>query len=82
MSTPAIPMTACKSSNIAAHGYDAASRTLEVQFTNGARYQYHDVPPEVADGFTQAESVGKFFTQSVRGQFKHSPIADQERTAD
>lgn len=78
MSTPSIPLTACKSSNIAAHGYDAASRTLEVKFTNGNRYQYHDVPPEVGNGFAQAESAGKFFSQAVRGHFKHSPVPVSE----
>jgi len=67
-------MTVCKSSNIAAHGYDPASRTLAVQFSNGGLYHYHEVPAEVAASFAQAESVGKFFSTQVRSQFKHTAI--------
>ena len=74
MTIPTIAMTPVKSSNIAAHGYDTVSHTLAVQFTNGNTYHYHEVPADVAVGMTQAESVGQYFSRTVRGQFAHTAI--------
>lgn len=37
------------SSNIASIGYDASDMILEVEFLNGAIYQYYDVPQSVYD---------------------------------
>ncbi|MCA3109865.1 MAG: KTSC domain-containing protein [Rhodocyclaceae bacterium] len=70
--------TPCTSSQIASHGYDPATQTLEVEFKTGAVYQYDGVPPEVADGFNNCESVGKHFGAQVRGKFPHrmlTPVA-------
>ena len=37
-----------ESSNIVSAGYDAETRTLEVEFSNGGVYRYGDVPSDVA----------------------------------
>ncbi len=42
------------------------SQTLEIEFTNGAVYQYFDVPPDVYRGLMAAESHGRYFHQHVR----------------
>jgi hypothetical protein len=47
-------------------GYDQEQRVLEIEFTNGAVYQYSDVPPEVHHGLMAAESHGRYFHQHVR----------------
>jgi KTSC domain-containing protein len=78
MTTPNITMTPIESSNIAATGYDADTRTLAVQFKNGGLYHYHDVPAEIAGGFGEAESRGQFFQNAIRGQFKHTKIPADE----
>lgn len=66
-------MILAKSSNIAAHGYDAATRTLAIDFVGGsATNLYHDVPPEIAEKLLKADSTGKFFSANIRGVFKHS----------
>jgi hypothetical protein len=78
MNIPNIPLTPCQSSNIAAHGYDPASKTLALQFKGGGVYHYHDVPAEVAAGLSNAESIGKYVSQSIRGQFKHTAIPASE----
>lgn len=68
-----INLTPCESSNVKGYGYDAASRTLGVQFkAGGPVYRYADVPPEVADGLASAESKGKFFATEIRNKFEHS----------
>lgn len=66
--------TPCKSSQIASHGYDPATKTLEVEFKTGAVYQYADVPAEVAAGFSDCDSVGKHFGQAVRGKFAYQML--------
>ena len=45
------------SSNIAFIGYDEEARILEVEFRNGAVYQYYDVPPAEYAGLIHALSL-------------------------
>lgn len=76
-----IPMTECKSSNIAAYGYDADTRTLAIRFHGGERvYHYHDVPAETAQGLAKAASVGRFYIAHIKGQFEH--MVEQGGTQD
>lgn len=74
----AIPTTPVESSNIAAIGYDADSRTLQVDFTTGKRYQYQNVPPETFAEFKAADSVGKYFAASIRKEFLSVPLTEDE----
>lgn len=71
---PAIHMTpVAKSSNIAATGYDPASRTLAIQFRGGGKtYLYSDVPHDLFEQMHKAESVGKFVVSHVTKKFKHT----------
>lgn len=47
-----------------AAGYDRTTQTLRVQFfTNGAQYDYLDVPPSVARSFRRTPSPGKFINR-------------------
>ena len=66
------------SSNIAAVGYDAATRELTIQFLHGGFYKFMDVPAEVAAEFTEAKSVGGYFAKHIRGKFEFSKIVPQE----
>lgn len=54
------------SSNLRSIGYDAASQTLEVEFTNGGVYQYFGVPEAVYRGLMSAASHGTYFDQHVK----------------
>ena len=58
------------SSNIASVGYDATSQLLEVEFKNGATYQYFDVPRWAYDEMLSAGSVGKYFNANIRDSFR------------
>lgn len=78
---PTIAMTPIESSNIAAHGYDEASKTLAIQFKGGSTYHYAGVEPAVASEFAGADSKGSFFAKSLRSQFtgtKITPEADKQ----
>lgn len=64
-----------KSSQIAAIGYDAETKTLAVEFLGKGTaprsvYHYHDVPPETHAALMGAESIGKYFGANVRAAHK------------
>ncbi|MBT2326070.1 KTSC domain-containing protein [Variovorax paradoxus] len=63
-----IPLQPVESNQVAAIGYDAATKTLAVTFTRGlgSIYQYPDVQPEVHAAFVGAESIGKFFGEHIK----------------
>ena len=54
------------SSNLRSVGYDAATKTLEVEFRSGAVYQYSGVDEETFNRFMASPSKGKFLYRSVR----------------
>jgi hypothetical protein len=75
---PTVHLTKCTSAAMTAHGYDAATRTLAIQFKEGhAPHLYADVPPEVAAGLASAESKGKYLAAHIRGKFQ-APKAEAE----
>ena len=60
------------STNIAEVAYDAAAKSLEVQFADGGQaYTYQNVPPDVFSAFKQAPSAGSFFHRQVRGRYPY-----------
>ena len=67
---PNIPLVACTSSQINAHGFDPATGILAVQFKAkngpGNTYHYPNCTPELYGEFCGAESLGKFFGQRIR----------------
>ena len=83
---PNITLVPCKSSQIAATGYDAESQTLAIQFKGkdgpGNVYHYSDVPPEVAAEFEKAESKGKFFGSRIKGWFAYEKIKPEHDEPD
>lgn len=74
----AIETKPVESSNLAAIGYDAESKTLQVDFKNGKRFQYPNVPPERFAELQAAESVGKFFATRIKSEFLGVPLKDDE----
>lgn len=76
---PTIGLQPCSSSQVKAYGYDAASRTLAVQFiSNNALYHYADVPAEVFEAMKAAPSVGQFFGKSIRPHYVCTKQPDPE----
>lgn len=63
------------SSTIAAVGYDNASYTLEVEFTNGRTYQYFDVAEHVhATIVAGSVPVGRYFNENVRDVYRYARV--------
>ncbi|MEU8134109.1 KTSC domain-containing protein [Streptodolium elevatio] len=59
-----------RSSSLAAVGYDEAGRILEVEYRNGAVYQYFAVPPAVHLALMAAPSLGRHMNAYVKPVFR------------
>ncbi|RLK59561.1 MULTISPECIES: KTSC domain-containing protein [Actinokineospora] len=57
------------STSIAAIGYDADRRVLEVEFHNGGVYQYLDVPKKVYWQFASSPSLGAFLNHEIKDRY-------------
>jgi len=53
------------SSNIRSVGYDAKTRTLEIEFTSGSIVQYERVPPDIHRSMMSASSIASFFRDRI-----------------
>jgi hypothetical protein len=63
-----------RSSAIHAIGYDVERRTLEIIFTGGGIYHFHNVPPEIYRRFLATNSKGSFFQDWIRGRYPHERL--------
>lgn len=66
---PVIKRTQVASSNIASVGYDKDKMILEVEFHNGAIYQYFEVPEKVYIELLKAPSHGAYYYNEVKDKF-------------
>ena len=62
------------STTLESAGHDAQSALLELQFRNGAVYQYFLVPPNVYQDLLGASSKGAFFNRNIRGRYRYRRI--------
>lgn len=63
-----------ESSNIVETEYDTSTKKLIVEFKNGTRYEYEDVPHQLYTRFRLSESQGKFFTGEISKAFKYKKL--------
>ena len=63
-----------KSSNIKSAEYDTESKKLIVEFNNGFKYEYDEVPHQTYTKFRMAESQVKFFTTDISKKFKYKKL--------
>jgi hypothetical protein len=71
-----IPMLPINSSMATAVGYDGGKNILQVEFHNGAVYQYSDIDQDTWQDLHQADSIGKFFNENVRGKYQYERVDD------
>ncbi|EKN3343205.1 KTSC domain-containing protein [Yersinia enterocolitica] len=62
------------SSNIRSIGYDANDSTLEIEFNNGAIYQYFDIPQNIYSDLIHSDSVGGYLARHIKGHFRFSRV--------
>ena len=62
------------SSNIKSLGYDDKSKTLEVEFTNGAVYRYSGVGKRTFEKLMETKSKGTYFHENIRGKYSYERV--------
>ncbi len=62
------------SSNLASVGYDATTQTLEVEFKDGAVYQYFGVPASEHAALMAASSVGGYLARHIKGKYRYKRL--------
>jgi hypothetical protein len=62
------------SSNIAGFDYIKETQVLIVEFKNGARYNYYDVPEGLFEGMKAASSCGQLLAQNVKGHYRYARV--------
>ncbi len=62
------------SSNVTSIGYDEAQQTLEVEFQNGAVYQYYNVPESLHQQLMGASSKGAFLNTYIKNAYPFSRV--------
>ena len=63
-----------KSSNIKKTEYDTETKKLVVEFNNGFKYEYDDVPHQTYTKFRMSESQGKFFITEISKAYKYKKL--------
>ena len=63
-------MFAVQSSTILSIGYDEEAKELHILFVGGHEYVYRDFPADLWNQFRVADSVGRFFAQHIKKQFR------------
>ena len=63
-----------QSSNVKYTEYDTETKKLLVEFNNGHKYEYDEVPHQIYTQFRMAESQGKFFSSKIVKSYKHKKI--------
>lgn len=64
------------SSNLSGVGYCEKTKTLGVLFSSGTLYFYQGVPQKVYENFVSAESLGKFFSATIKPHYEFFQIED------
>jgi len=55
--------------------YDTESKEMVVEFKNGTKYQYNEVPHQTYTKFRMAESQGKYFNENIGRSHKYTKIS-------
>jgi KTSC domain len=64
-----------ESSAIESVGYNARTRTLEVEYVGGGVYRYLGVPPRVHETLMRADSHGTFVNRRVKPYYRCLRVA-------
>jgi hypothetical protein len=63
-----------QSSNIKKTEFDTETKELVVEFNNGLRYSYENVPHQVYTQFRMSESQGKFFNSKIAKSYQYRKL--------
>lgn len=55
--------------------YDAARKSLRIEFVSGTVYEYLDVPEETVHSLKTAGSKGSYLNRHIKGHFAYRKIS-------
>lgn len=55
-------------------GYSTINNVLDLKFKSGSVYRYYEVPIPVWENFYYSTSMGEFFNENIRGQYRASKL--------
>lgn len=64
--------TPVSSTSLNSIGYEPETRILEVEFTKGSVFRYHDVPVEEYDSLMASDSKGRHFIANIKTRYQHT----------
>jgi hypothetical protein len=64
-----------ESSAIASIGYDARTRTLEIEYAGGGVYRYLGVPPREHETLLRADSLGAYVNRRIKPRYRCLRVA-------
>lgn len=64
------------SSSILELNYDAEKQELIVDFCNGSRYLYSEVPQRIIQDLQEAPSLGAFFNSQVKNFYEYRKLIE------
>lgn len=64
-----------QSTNLKSVGYDAETKTLEIEFHTGDVYQYFNVPAVVHRDLLHASSIGQYFAYFIKTTYRFRKVA-------
>lgn len=64
-----------QSTSLKSVGYDAETKTLEVEFHDGDVYQYFNVPAVVHRDLLNASSIGQYFSFFIKTTYRNRKVA-------
>lgn len=62
--------------------YDHSEQQLWVEFVNGRRFVYCDVPPSVADALGSAFAREDYFNSRIRDRFPHRESQHEDQATE
>jgi len=63
-----------QSTNVTKTEYDTITKKLIVEFKNGTKYEYDEVPHQIYTQCRMSESQGKFFSSKIAKAFKYKKV--------
>jgi hypothetical protein len=66
---------AVRSGSIASVGYDARSKTLEIEFRSGGVYRYSGVPERRYAALMRAQPIGGYFVREIKPWYACTKVA-------
>ena len=65
--------------NIDSIGYYSWQKIVAIEFTNGSKYQYYDVPEKVYKGLMESPSKGSYIHRRFKNVYRYARVDEFEK---